>query len=161
MSKKAAIGLAAVAGASVLALRCGGSVSRSTSDASLEGGGTSSSSGSTSSTSSGGSGGGTCKCAPLLSCCNQQCLNLTNDPHNCGGCGAVCPDSTPYCSGRCTTPPCDVDAGCASGTCCGAECCSGGQICCLLETGGPAWTTACYTLQSGETTCPVGCPACR
>ncbi|HEY8090336.1 MAG TPA: tail fiber domain-containing protein [Polyangiaceae bacterium] len=50
------------------------------------------------------------------------------------------------------------DHRCGSQTCCGAQCCGQGELCCQLEQG--VWITQCYTLKSGETTCPVGCPQC-
>src|SRR5262245_31825500 len=30
--------------------------------------------------------------------CNGTCLFLDSDPHNCGACGHVCPDTAPYCN---------------------------------------------------------------
>jgi hypothetical protein len=56
-------------------------------------------------------------------------------------------------------PPCDQDAAaCGGGLCCGVQCCSQGQLCCEVDEG-PS-VIECTTLQAGQTTCPVGCPAC-
>jgi hypothetical protein len=123
--------------------------------------GSSSGSGSSSGISSGGPGGGGCSpiCGPGLTCCSGQCVNANNDPHNCGGCGIVCGGATSYCEGHCKAPPCDQDAtACGTGSCCGAQCCGEGQLCCLLERA--TWTSECYTPAGGATSCPVGCPAC-
>jgi hypothetical protein len=110
-------------------------------------------------------GGPTCtNCASYFTCCNNnQCVDVENDPLNCGGCGIVCTGATPYCGfGKCTTPPCYADAGvCSDPTalCCGGDsCCGGGQLCCLLD--GPVLSTFCYTPTVQQPTCPKGCPIC-
>ena len=90
-------------------------------------------------------------------CCDGRCVNLENDPLNCGRCGVECSDDLPYCnSGTCSEPPCSSDA-CSEGqTCCGTSCCTGSQICCLIMNN--FWTTECVEPVDG--TCPVGCPTC-
>ena len=31
------------------------------------------------------------KCKPSFQLCNSNCINVTNDVHNCGKCGVICP----------------------------------------------------------------------
>ena len=155
------LAIATLGAVCVLVSQCGGSTSPGGgADASTEGGG--SSGGGSGSTSGGSSGGGTCNpaCSLGLACCGGQCVNTGNDPHNCGGCGVPCTGTTPYCGGgSCKQAPCEQDAAaCGAETCCGAGCCGAGELCCQLQQG--VWITQCYTLQGGETTCPVGCPQC-
>jgi hypothetical protein len=58
---------------------------------------------------SGGSG-GACDCDGL-DCCDDACVNLSNDVLNCGSCANVCPGPNPFCDdGVCGAPPCDLDA---------------------------------------------------
>lgn len=105
----------------------------------------------------------TCSTFSGLSCCGDSCVYLLNDPHNCGKCGNVCPNSAPYCSGgTCGTPPCTPPPGagvCApSSICCGTTCCAPGQICCAVTDN--FVFIGCYDLSKSGGTCPVGCPAC-
>ncbi|MEI8257501.1 MAG: hypothetical protein WCJ30_17645 [Deltaproteobacteria bacterium] len=96
----------------------------------------------------GDSGGGACEggtCSAGLSCCNSGCMNLANDPLNCGTCGHVCAGATSMCSG----------GGCVAETCVPA--CGAGSVCCEVNRGGPVGGPACYA----GVTCPVGCPLCR
>jgi hypothetical protein len=50
---------------------------------------------------------GTYACCPSgTACCNGTCTTVNSDPHNCGGCGNVCPASTPICNqGTCSGCP--------------------------------------------------------
>ncbi len=89
-------------------------------------------------------------------CCAGRCVNVANDPHNCGGCGGTCGGEFPYCAGKCTARPCSVDCG-NDETCCGARCCGVGEICCM-RTFGPS-SPECIAAQHG--TCPRGCPGCE
>jgi hypothetical protein len=99
-------------------------------------------------------------CAMGLTCCGGRCVNAFNDPHNCGDCGVVCTGATAYCEGQCIATPCDQEAGaCGSNSCCGAQCCDRGQLCCLSGAGAPQ--AQCYSLRAGETTCPQGCVMCQ
>ena len=102
------------------------------------------------------SGTGVCPaCTVGLKCCNGQCVNEANDPHNCGGCGTTCSSPKILCEGTCITPACTA-TNCA-GTCCGAQCCTGAQLCCDVNQG-PATGPMCADPVMG--TCPIGCPAC-
>jgi hypothetical protein len=38
-------------------------------------------------------------CGSGTTLCNGKCVNLSNDPKNCGSCGATCPASSPKCCG--------------------------------------------------------------
>jgi hypothetical protein len=108
-------------------------------------------------------GGATCDCgsfAGYRSCCGDRCLNLKNDPLNCGTCGNRCPTDRPFCDGgTCVKPPCNRMS-CNDGSCCGDSCCSAGQICCSVE--GPlAGIIGCYTPTPEQPSCPQGCaPLC-
>lgn len=102
--------------------------------------------------------GGVCTpgCGPGFSCCNGACVNTANDPHNCGDCNIQCAAPTNLCAGSCVAPPCTVNCG---PNCCGQECCSGNQICCEVQMGGPTTGPKCTAPELG--TCPVGCPTCQ
>jgi hypothetical protein len=108
--------------------------------------------------------GGICSvlCTTGRMCCDGACVNLQNDPFNCGTCGNVCPSTAPYCSGgMCGHPTCDATVSCVVGsTCCGSMCCGAGQLCC--EQQGPVTGGAtCFTPTADQKTCPAGCaPAC-
>jgi hypothetical protein len=76
----------------------------------------------------------TCKDGPAGTCYNDTtgaflCKEITVDSDNCGGCGEICPDSTPSC---------------ADGACCVAkgESCSGSSPCCGAENACVAGTCA-------------------
>jgi hypothetical protein len=110
---------------------------------------------------SGGSGGGggsvdmaggthpcTLLCTFGLTCCDNQCVNLRNDVHNCGGCGIVCSGPQPFCDGtKCAPAPC-------------SPACTGGQLCCEVNGPGPARPPMC-TAPTDAGTCPLGCPLCQ
>lgn len=86
-----------------------------------------------------------------LICCGGRCVNTNNDIYNCGGCGAGCTDDALYCqSGTCTTTPC-TDEATPSG-------CPQGQLCCIVNEGGPSGPPACYP--PVDDACPLGCPQC-
>src|SRR5580658_6945368 len=126
--------------------------------------GSSSSSGGSSSTSGSSSGGGSCDatCGVGRACCADGCVNLENDPENCGGCGIQCAAST-YCDGSCKPIPCAKEGGsCSSGTiCCGTSCCSAGQLCCEEEGPVGAPYPVCFTPTASQPTCAPGCaPLC-
>jgi hypothetical protein len=95
-------------------------------------------------------------------CCGGACVNLTNDPFNCGKCGTVCPANAPFCgSGTCQQVTCAPNVTCVTNTtCCGNMCCGTGQICC--DTQGPvSGVPTCFTPTPDQKTCPQGCaPAC-
>ncbi len=129
----------------------GGATDGGTDGSSMNDGSTNDSGGSDASMDTGSSdgSGGPCAngvCAGGLSCCNGECVNESNDPHNCGGCGSGCISSggTPM---MCYNSMC-VTSRCQPG-------CSTGQICCEIEESVSA--SMCVT----GTTCPVGCPLCQ
>jgi hypothetical protein len=88
-------------------------------------------------------------CDVGLTCCgNNQCVNLENDIHNCGGCGIVCSGPAPFCDGtKCAPAPC-------------SPACAGGQLCCVVNGPGPPRPPTC-TAPSDAGTCPIGCRLCR
>jgi hypothetical protein len=42
-----------------------------------------------------------CNCANGQTCCNNQCVTLSNDRNNCGACGTTCGSSVSCQSGQC------------------------------------------------------------
>ena len=117
----------------------------------------------------GGAGGsGVCSvaCTRGRMCCGGTCVNLNNDPMNCGVCGTHCTGTTNLCSGgNCVAPPCSTNpaAGACAPTsfCCGSGCCLPGQLCCESDgpvSGGPP---TCFTPTADQKTCAQGCaPLC-
>jgi hypothetical protein len=101
---------------------------------------------------------GTIPCGRVccVGCCGGQCVDTSNDPHNCGGCGIMCTGDTPFCDGTCKPVPCSAEAGtCAAGTtCCGGECCNSDQLCCASRTFGGPPPVYC---QVGGNTCAPAC----
>jgi hypothetical protein len=141
----------------------GGSGGGGSSGNSSSGGGSSSSSGSSSgSSSSSSSGASACSpaCSAGFTCCSGNCVNTSNDPKNCGVCGAKCTGATPFCQGSCKQAPCYQDAAsCGASSCCGTQCCGITETCCLIELG--ASSIQCVAADAGQPTCPAGCPLCR
>jgi hypothetical protein len=109
------------------------------------------------STSDGGS--GCSDCGQERACCDDHCVNLANDPLNCGQCGRACTGDT-YCTGsECVPRPCSSTCT-STEICCGAQCCAAGQLCC--DPQGPIETGAQCTEPSETGTCPMGCaPLCK
>src|SRR5262249_41564539 len=106
-----------------------GSVSTSGNDAAAGGrGGT---------TGTGGTGVCNVLCTTGRMCCGGTCVNLENDPFNCGTCGNTCKAPTSFCgAGTCQAPACGPAVDCLpDATCCGNTCCGAGQLCC--EQQGP------------------------
>ncbi|MEZ4448737.1 MAG: Hint domain-containing protein [Nannocystaceae bacterium] len=96
---------------------------------------------------------------PEYLCCDG-CIDPRNDANNCGGCGIVCADPTPYCGGgTCQATPCATECGDPS-TCCGGQCCDAGTICC--EINGPIQSGPGCALPTERGTCSPGCaPLCQ
>jgi hypothetical protein len=113
--------------------------------------------------------GGTNSCAAVTCavgrmCCDGFCVNLQNDPFNCGVCGKLCEGVTSFClNGMCQAPTCLAPILCgANSFCCGNTCCSTGQLCC--DPQGPAGGVppTCFTPGRETPTCPQGCaPICE
>jgi hypothetical protein len=85
-------------------------------------------------------------CTNGLSCCGGTCVNETNDPHNCGGCGSGCGAGG------------SVAMMCYGSMCVASRCqpaCKNDAICCEIEEGPTG--SQCVN----GTTCPVGCPTCQ
>src|SRR5205807_2244316 len=97
-------------------------------------------------------------CAGGLTCCGTTCVNLSNNPGNCGACGHVCqppmilcaggvcacPVGTTQCGGTCADTTSDP-ANCGA---CGHACqppmvCGGGTCRCLPSEPGSACNTTC------------------
>lgn len=105
----------------------------------------------------------TLACTVGRTCCGAGCVNLQNDPRNCGFCGKRCEGNTSYCAdGTCQVPPCGPLVDCLSGaSCCGNTCCGTGEICCQ-DQGPISVAPSCFKPTAAEPTCPQGCaPQCR
>jgi len=93
--------------------------------------------------------------------CSGKCVNVQNDPQNCGSCGTKCTGATPYCEGTCKPNPCFDGGACPNGFCCGSTCCVVGQICCR-DQGPVEGPPQCHTPTMENPTCPQGCaPLCK
>lgn len=117
-----------------LAFGCAKSVDQADGGKSGAGGGSGTAGGGTGGTSGAGGSGAECtpECGEGRVCCSDRCVNLQNDPKNCGSCGEVCGADT-YCgAGDCVAPPCLTMCGMGSpgSICCGTQCCAAGQLCC-------------------------------
>ncbi len=103
-------------------------------------------------------------CTTGRSCCGGGCVNLQNDPFNCGVCGRRCEGGTPYCGdGTCQQSPCNSQTElCAPNSiCCGNICCPVGDICCQ-DQGPISVAPICHTPTMAAPTCPQGCaPLCK
>jgi len=112
----------------------------------------------------GGSGPCTLACTVGRTCCGSGCVNLQNDPLNCGLCGKRCEANAPYCGdGTCKAPPCTPGTELCAGNsiCCGSTCCKLGDICCQ-DQGPISIAPSCFTPTASAPTCPQGCaPQCR
>lgn len=97
-------------------------------------------------------------CPSSLPCCGGRCVNLANDPFNCGKCGVVCSGAQPVCAeGTCFAGMCyepDGGAGCAPSE----LCCQTGTRPGFNESRNPALT--CVNAEVNHGTCPVECPGC-
>lgn len=72
---------------------------------------------------------GKCKptCDPGIACCENACIDTSDDPENCGACGHECADGELCIAGACCPPKRVCEAG-------GAEvCCPDGYACCAGE----------------------------
>jgi hypothetical protein len=88
----------------------------------------------------------TLQCAMGFTCCDNACVNLRNDIHNCGACGVVCTGPQPFCAGTaCGTAPCEPP-------------CADGQLCCDVRSAVSRPPSCVAPTSSG--TCPLGCPLC-
>ena len=85
------------------------------------------------------SGGTNCggQCLGTLStCCNNQCVDITSDPNNCGGCNTACGTAS-CCAGNCVDTMGTDNANCGgcgvacAGTCTNGQCQTGGGSCTL------------------------------
>jgi len=115
--------------------------------------------------SGGGGGGGPCSlaCTTGRACCGGGCVNLNNDPMNCGACGTRCTGANNLCSGGLCVAACAANvATCATGSfCCGTSCCHTGDLCCEQEGPIAGGAPSCVTPTKDQPTCPQGCaPLC-
>jgi hypothetical protein len=113
----------------------------------------------------GGGEGGACALACTIgrTCCGGGCVNLNNDPMNCGACGTHCAGANNLCSGGTCVAPCAANvATCATGSyCCGTSCCHTGDLCCEQEGPVAGGAPSCVTPTKDQPTCPQGCaPLC-
>ena len=79
--------------------------------------------------------GGACTCPAGQAFCNGACIDVKNDPDNCGSCGHECQITASFCNngscGSCGLSQQCLDTGqgdiCCNGACLDGECCSDGQ----------------------------------
>jgi hypothetical protein len=114
-------------------------------------------------------------CTPLIGqfiywrqCCGTACIDILDDPNNCGYCGHRCPGSA-----RCNFGVCDVDCsqaidntpcGAGTGYCCQGQCVFNGNGC---GCGATCWTNCtsrgcsagqtCVEYASGTVCAPTSC----
>ena len=97
-------------------------------------------------------------CGEERECCVDHCVNLQNDPQNCGMCGKRCTRGDHCSAGNCMAPPCSATCS-GDSPCCGTECCTAGQLCC--DPQGPIDMGPRCLDPNEHGTCPVGCaPLC-
>lgn len=107
-------------------------------------------------------------CADGLTLCAGMCVDLANDPANCGACGVVCPNGGACPGGFCSAgqaPPQPTNCGGLGAACnVNADCCSGGAgvACCFS---GVTLSTICTDISAtgtglcpGESPAPTACP---
>jgi hypothetical protein len=95
-------------------------------------------------------------CMDPLLCCDGRCVYTLHDPDHCGGCDTPCSGTPPFCdNGVCGTAPCSALWCPDEEQCCGGECCTAGQVCCVVEGPGPWGPASCH-----DEVCPPGCPWC-
>ena len=115
-------------------------------------------------------------CPPNLSCCGAVCVDVTDDPNNCGGCGLTCATAKgeaclndqcciPVPGGMCSTAVCNCNLG---ETCCGARGCidtatdnencgACGHAC---QNGGSCVSSMCTATCAGGPECGKGQSCC-
>ncbi len=101
-------------------------------------------------------------CGSGRACCEGRCVNLENDPTNCGACGKRCEPARPVCAKKaCDKAPCSGGTTCAgTAFCCAKSCCPIGELCCIVA-GPAADNVICHKPTVAEPTCPQGCaPLC-
>lgn len=114
-------------------------------------------------------------CRAPLTTCSGECVDLEQDPANCGGCGAACPKGDSCSAGVCSTTRCPgaqqncgglcvdtetnpLNCGACNVACSGAEQCVGGQC----ECPGATCEGTCVDLTRSNAhcgTCDVACAA--
>jgi hypothetical protein len=101
-------------------------------------------------------------------CCGSSCVDLNQDPQNCGWCGNACPNGCPSGCGEAPTPSCLQSCGagtiCAGTQCVGGSCYFSNSAYCLAEddTVGVCCQLACAHLDRDAQncgSCGLTCPA--
>ena len=103
-------------------------------------------------------------CATGRMCCGGFCVNLQNDPFNCGACGKMCEGNTSFClNGTCQAPTCLAPILCGAGSfCCGNSCCSQASSAAIRQGPAGGIPPTCFTPGKETPTCPQGCaPICE
>ncbi len=98
------------------------------------------------------------------SCCAGGCVESSNDPNNCGGCGATCPTGASCNGGACSF---SCESGCPQGYSCGAGSCwrtdctgAADGVRCQIEPTSPYGGTCCGQICVNPVSDPNNCAAC-
>ena len=106
--------------------------------------------------------GGACACPTGQAFCNGTCIDVEDDPENCGTCGRVCDITAPFCSnggcGHCLANEQCKDSGqgdiCCNGGCLAGECCDDTQ--CTDPNRSFCTNHICGTTCTSSSQCPGG-----
>ncbi|RIK46657.1 MAG: hypothetical protein DCC58_02515 [Chloroflexi bacterium] len=102
--------------------------------------------------------------------CGRTCVDLSDDPQHCGGCGNTCVPGGQCVNGVCVAPACDdssdcplpadpcLVAVCASGQCASAPRCPADATCDNGTCVCPSGTTYCESQNVCVPDCPIGLP---
>jgi len=83
-------------------------------------------------------------CPPGEILCGTTCVNINDDPNNCGSCTTACPPGSTCCNGVCCP---------AGNTCCNGVCCPADSLCCNGACGGTLCADGAHCCGPGQGTC--------
>jgi hypothetical protein len=100
-----------------------------------------------------------CPCPQPLTGCNEHCVNLLTDSHNCGACAKQCPTGNGCCNGECIDVQTDpLNCGKCGHVCVGSSCQNGQcKTCPRYQVYDPD-TKMCVSACKGRALGPDACP---